>query len=65
MWFSGSSAMVGSNSEHEQVCNLQLAESSQIAMKVRKRIPPNSTLEAPGRLVWMRKLLAPAVVLER
>ena len=34
-------------------------------MKVRERLPPNSTLEAAGRLVRIRKLLALAVVLER
>ena len=44
---------------------LNLIEISQIAMKVRKRHPPNSSLEAPGRPVRMRKFLAPAFVLER
>ena len=60
------SATVVSNSEHEQFCtprpSFEASESSQIAVKVRKRLPPNSTLEAPGRPVRMRKLLAPDVV---
>ena len=34
-------------------------------MKVRKRLAPKSTLEAPGRPVRMWKLLTPAFVLER
>ena len=46
---------------------LKLPESSLIVMNVRKRLrlPPNSTVKDPGRPVRMRKLLAPAVVLER
>ena len=44
---------------------LKLEESRRIAMKVRKRLPPNSTSEVQGRPVRMRKLLAAAVVLER
>ena len=46
---------------------LKLPESRRIAMKVLQRLPPNSASEVPGRPVRMRmrKLLTPAVVLDR
>ena len=61
--------MIGPNSEHEEFCqprsSFEAPESRRIAMKVRRRLPPNSTSEVPGRPLLRRKLVAPSVELDR
>ena len=44
---------------------LHIANSGRTAMKVRRRFPPSSVVDAPRRLVRRRKLLAPRLKLDR